>query len=255
MGFTNHHCDKYDDVVQTIVDAGGGVIPVGNNRFYMAWFPEHWGQDDQATLIITLHGSGGCAESQMENWYEMTASRSYAIVALQYAEGEKPFNDQWDDAPVVYQNLSSTIEQLRQHCPLNDANVFVHGFSRGSARTFELAVLDQARAGMGAVDAFIADSGAWTLGKQGPPVVRAAEDDPEAYLGARYWMYCGEQDNVNGFPMCDAMTVAHQYVLERGGTVDEFYRDPNGGHGMFHERDLEHPGPVLPKLFEYIDSL
>lgn len=68
--------------------------------------------------------------------------------------------------------------------------------------------------------------------------------------GAKYWMYCGEQDFEQGFPMCDGMSNAATFVTTYGGTVAALYQDPTGTHG-----GLTRNSDALSQMFSYFESL
>jgi hypothetical protein len=123
----------------------------------------------------------------------------------------------------------------------------------GSARTFEIAMLDRANEGMKTFSAFISDSGTGfaETGGQIPAYLRDAP--PDAYSGARFWLYCGERDHRG--QTCRDMERIKPLIINHGGTVDALYRNPTGGHGIFTTGRPGNPGPALTALFDYIDTL
>lgn len=253
LNYANHGCGKYADTLTSVERIGGGVIPLGTNRFFIVWFPENWETLPNKRLIVTLHGNGGCAESLFQFWYKLSAQRNYAIAALQYAEEDFSGNLSFDDSVQVYKNLLIMLGMLHEHCSLDDVPVVLHGFSRGSARTFELALLDRSDDGVKAFSAFIADSGTVFPENDGRLSVLLQNAAPDAYRGARFWLYCGGRDH--GGQTCQGMEKKQHFVLAHGGIVDEFYQYPPGGHGIFITATPQSSGPALIALFDYIDSL
>jgi hypothetical protein len=253
LEYKNHGCKAYTDTLRYIEKQGGGVIPIGDNRFFIVWFPDDWDDLPNKKIVVTLHGSGGCAESLFHHWVVLSAQRKYAVVVLQYAETSAWGKKKFDDTPQIYENLRVMLGELRVHCPVCDIPVILHGFSRGSARTFEVAVLDRAEDGMRAFSAFISDSGTpfpETQGKIPPSLHNIATD---AYSGAHFWLYCGGRDH-NG-QTCNGMKKMSQFILSHGATIDEFYQNPVGGHGILNTGSSRHPGKSLTALFDYIDAL
>ncbi len=234
---------------------GGGAFPLGNNRYYLVWVPENWAEIADRKVIVSLHGTGGCAEWMLNHWYQ-TTDRQWVLVAMQYYD---PATGQYDDDAVIYDNLRAVLAELQAHCPLSGSEVFYHGFSRGSAQSFPVAVRD--RAGDRLFAAFIADSGC-----AGPnyPTLRDAPAD--ALRGAHFWLWCGENDVSTVDPARTTCRVMEEdmrpYVEEHGGVVDALIQEEGGGHGMFNDcsagehrcvsRTAENLGPSLPLLFEYI---
>ena len=239
---------------------GGGVFPVGSDRYYLVWFPDDWENVADRKLIVSLHGTGGCAEWMLNHWYQTSsADHSWALVALQYYDRR---SKQYDDDAVIYQNLRALWTELQNHCPVAGSRLFYHGFSRGSAQSFPIAVRD--RAGDQLFAAFIADSGCAGLDY---PTLRDAPAD--ALAGARFWLWCGENDVSTVDPdrmTCEVMEQdMRPFIESHGGQVDALVREAGSGHGMFDgctqegdsncsPRTAAELGPSLPALFEYIES-
>jgi beta-lactamase superfamily II metal-dependent hydrolase len=239
---------------------GGGIFPVGDNRYYLALFPDDWETVTDRKVIVSLHGTGGCAEWMLNHWYQTSwSAHSWALVALQYYD---PGASQYDDDEIIYQNLEAVLDDLHTHCPIAGSDIFYHGFSRGSAQSFPVAIRD--RAGRQAFAAFVADSGCSGLDY---PTLRNAPHD--ALSGARFWMWCGENDISTVDPgrmTCDVMQEdMRPYIESHEGQVDALVREEGAGHGMFdgcvtdpdpdcNPHTADNLGPSLPLLFEYIES-
>jgi len=253
-------CADWSFFRDELLARGGGAFPVGEGRYYLVWFPPDWESVADRKVILSLHGTGGCAEWMLNHWYQTSsAAHSWVLVALQYYD---PETRQYDDDEVIYRNLLAALDELQAHCPLSGSDFFYHGFSRGSAQSFPLAVRD--RAGRQLFTAFIADSGCSSLEY---PTLRDAPAD--ALAGARFWMWCGENDVSTVDPnrmTCDVMEEdMRPYVEGHGGQVDALIREEGAGHGMFSgceeegdpdctPRTADNLGPSLPLLFEYIES-
>ena len=255
LDYPDHGCQEHSDVLNSVAGNGGGVIPLQDSKFFIAWFPDNWENLTNRTLIVTLHGSGGCAERVYQWWSRPAAERNYAVVALQYARADATAEEGYafDDAEQIYENLRTVFDRLQAHCPLDDTVVVYHGFSRGSARSFEIALLDRAANGMGVFDAFISDSGTGfaETGGEMPTYLQTA--GPDSYSGARFWLYCGGEDH-DGMT-CEGMKRMGPLLEERGATVDT-YRYAPGGHGIFSTvKPGGPPSPALEAMYEYIDSL
>jgi predicted esterase len=253
LKYSNHGCRQHTDILKNIERIGGGVIPIGANRFFIVWFPDGWYTLSDRKMVVTLHGNGGCAESLFQFWYKLSAQRKYAIAALQYAEEDATGTLHYDDSPQIYENLRAMLGELQTHCHLRDVPIVLHGFSRGSARTFELALLDRVDGGLKAFSTFISDSGTVFPENQGRLSSSLQNAATDAYSGTRFWLYCGGRDH-NG-RTCNGMDKMRQFVLDHGGTVDEFHKNPTGGHGIFITGNPRNPGQSLTALFDYIDKI
>ena len=258
LNYQNHGCQEYAYILDSVASHGGGVIPVGDNRFYMVWFPDGWEQSPDREVVFTIHGNGGCAEVNYQWWHDVSEEHDFAVVALQYAEEDmadlNPQNDHlFDEAQVVYANLTTAYEQLQANCPIADVPVALHGFSRGSALNYQLALMDRGQDGQQVFSSFVCDSGGpGPIGSAGvmPGYLEGAPSD--AYDGTHFWLYCGEQD-YDG-QRCADIDWMRGLILDYGGTVDAFYRNPTGGHGMFITGS-ETPTAAQQALFDYLDAL
>jgi hypothetical protein len=251
--YEGHGCDRQAATLRQVRDEGGGVIPLGDNRFFIAWFPPSWENHPDRRLVVTLHGNGGCAERMFTFWHRTASLHDYGFIALQYAEESSRGRYRFDDSRAIYRLLRRALGILRRHVPLEGVPLILHGFSRGSARVFELAAMDRAPGGMHAFSAFIADSGTVFpeyRGRLSPYLERIG---PDAYAGARFWLYCGGRDH--GGRTCRGLARMARFVRAHSGTVDTLYRYPPGGHGIFLTGGLHRQSPPLEALFSYINSL
>ncbi len=125
-------------------------------------------------------------------WYRNKSDHNYAIIAPQYAISDNLGRIQFQDSQDIYSNLRVIVNHLKESHLLDNQTVLIlHGFSRGSARVFELAALDRADNGMHAFAAFIADSGtslAENRGKISPFLRKLSQ---KAYEGARFSLLFG----------------------------------------------------------------
>jgi predicted esterase len=253
LEYSKHGCAKHADILESVESMGGSVIPVGANRFFIVRFPDNWDQLANRKMVVTLHGSGGCAEPLFDNWVKMSGRRKYAVAALQYGEETAAGDLNYDDGAQIYKNLRVMLDELQTHCPLRDTPVVLHGFSRGSARTFEIAMMDRAADGGKVFSAFISDSGTGFAETEGKIPLFLQNAAADAYSGAHFWLYCGGKDHEGR--TCEGMERMKPIILDHGGTVDALYKYPPGGHGILPTGRPEKPGEALTALFDYIDAI
>jgi hypothetical protein len=186
-------------------------------------------------------------------WHRTAPLHHYAVIAVQYAEEDPRGRHRFDDSRALYRLLRRTLARLGRHTPLDGVPLILHGFSRGSARVFELAAMDRAPDGMRAFSAFIADSGTVFPEYRGRLSPYLEGIGPDAYAGARFWLYCGGRDH--GGRTCRGLSRMARFVRAHGGRVDTLYRYPPGGHGIFLTGGLHRKSPPLEAFFSYINSL
>jgi hypothetical protein len=213
---------------QALYDAGGGVRALGT-RYYGAYFPSAFATQSRKRVMIALHGTGGSPETEWAiDWAGELPARNWAFLALKYVDDSTGVHD---DNTIIYGNIKSMVDDVRANCDIGTVSYFLAGFSRGSAESFPVTYLDLKDRHL--IKATSNNSGAWLLDMAMPPTLEGivARNEGSAFSGAKFWMYCGEQDMGHGYPMCDEMVNARTFVETRGGSILGFYRDPTGGHG------------------------
>ncbi len=255
LDYPRHGCTEYADILESAANSGAAVIPLNNSKFFIARFPDNWETLPDRKLVVALHGSGGCAERMYQWWDRPAADNNYALVTLQYAWQDETAEDGYAfaGAEQIYADLQTIFEEMSAYCPLEDTAVIYHGFSRGSARAFKVALLDRDRAGAPLFSAFIADSGTEFADTGGGIPAYLQEASANAYDGANFWLYCGGEDHDG--QTCEGMKRMEPLLDERGAAVTT-YRYASGGHGVFA---TVHPGgppsEALNAMLSYINSI
>jgi hypothetical protein len=211
-----------------LLAAGGGVKAVGS-KYYAMWFPSNWATSSPRRVMVSLHGTGGAPETEWSiDWKDIVSQRGWAFIGLKYVNDATGVHD---DETTIYANIKTLLTDVAAACDFGSPSMFLVGFSRGSAESFPIAYLDlKDRRYFKAVGN---NSGAWVIGEPLTPTMAAIVDRKEtnAYVGTKFWMYCGALDNGHGYPMCDEMKNAQSFIQSYGGTVERLYQDPAGGHG------------------------
>lgn len=194
-------------------------------------------------LLVTLHGTAGHASAELYWWApRVQAIRDclgvdLGIVAVQYHDESAP-----DDAgylsiesttggePDLERLVDTVLSAERDAGRAAPGGHLFHGFSRGSANMYPLAVLDGAT-GQRWGTRFIADAGAWPLGTPGPsPIADAvAARRTDALAGVSFYVFYGAQDHDpdRGATQRNAADVVR--MLGGEATVVE---DPTGCHAV-----------------------
>lgn len=244
---------------KTLLTDGGGIFPVDENMYYLVRFPSDWERLEEKNIIFALHGQEGCAEEPFQDWIDLPAAETAAVVSLQYYDPTRPYQlERHDDDRTLYEHLSEIVQTIEAHCPVQDSLKFLYGFSRGSTETFSLAYWDGSDSGSNMFSAFIADSGAWPIDGPLPDTLQQVviRDDYRAFSKARFWTYCNEavsteHERAASQDTCEALEGAAELVETYGGTVDRFYSSHSGGFGIFSGPDTD----ALSELMAYIESL
>ncbi len=255
LEYKRHGCTEHTDILESVEENGGSVIPLSDDRFFIFWAPEGWFESEDKKLVLTVHGGGGCAETVFELWNDLSEDHDYAIIALQTAEkgqGAEEFIKEehysFDSPETMYELIKETVSELGLYCDLDNTDIIYHGFSRGSAVSYEVALTDYGEDGEQIFSAYIADSG-------GLPVELAEylEKSQDSFNGVHFWLYCSENDQDGD--RCEGMKFSEEILTQYGAVVDEFYINPIGGHGLISLTHTRAESSAFDKLFNYIDAL
>lgn len=121
-----------------LLAAGGGVATVGT-KYYAAYFPSSFAAAAQKRVMINLHGTGGAPEAEWNDFAAMLDARGWGYLGLKYLDNQTMV---YDTDETIYANLVEMIHAAQASCELAGAKFHVFGFSRGSAKTFAMAALD-----------------------------------------------------------------------------------------------------------------
>ncbi len=201
------------------------------NTFYLKWVPA--GATASATpLLVSLHGSSGNAFNEFYLWHQQAQAKGVGIIALQWYRGAASVspNDYFDD-PAIYSYVDTALRRIKY--PSNRA--FLHGFSRGSARSYAIAFYDGQSSGKNYFCTVLSNSGKadslYPLYAQ----INSGNYGHALYTGKKWAMFCGGQDPQPSQSGCQAMANAKSWVQANGGNVGLYISDPNLGHGGFHQ--------------------
>jgi hypothetical protein len=232
---------------EALYSAGGGVKAV-SNRYYAMWFPANWPSSSIRRVMIGIHGTGGAPETEWSvDWKNLVAARGWAYIGLKYVDDTSGVHD--DDA-TIYANIKSMIDDVRRSCDYGSPSMYLVGFSRGSAESFPITYRDLKDRRL--FTATGNNSGSWPPTGPMVPINEQiqASGETTAYNGARFWMYCGALDLVQGWQMCDGMRNARTWITTYGGHVERLFEDPAGGHG-----GLAKNAEAVGAMFSYFESL
>lgn len=248
------HACSTEEYRNNLLASGGAVFPVGDGRYYTAWFPPDW---DGQTVIYAAHGSSGCAD-MMSDLFAQASQGAYAVLSLQYrtAGGED-----YDSAEILYDNLTTLHDEVALRCPIEAATGVYYGYSRGGGRGYDIGGLDAAGAGL--FEAVLIDSGTNSLSQ-------LSGWGDEALADERFWLWCGSRDIAptdSSRTTCEVMEEdMAPWITDRGGALDALVEESGGCHGIFFgdcdtncgnckRRTAADLGESLPMMFDYIDGL
>ncbi len=199
-----------------------------SNSYYVQWFPA--GTPSAMPVIVTLHGSNGYAFAEFYNWYSYAAARGWGLIALQWYRGTASAfpNDYFTDT-VLYRDIDTAFTRISYP----SGKAFLHGFSRGAARSYALAFLD----GHGGGNYFctiLSNAGAATSTYPLYAAINSGIYGPDVFAGKQWALYCGGLDTAYTISGCPAMSDSKTWLDTQAATVGIFIQDAALGHGDFH---------------------
>ncbi len=226
-----------DKKAQTLLDSGAYVLNISNpNTFAVVWEPK----TKPTRLLVLLHGTDGKAYYEVADELSEAQKHSYTLVGLQWFNKE---SKTYMTASQIMSALNPVLEYLKTQKGITPQIYVLHGFSRGSAVSYEVTHLDQndknwftgtanmsggipinskieAKSANPSADLFFSKLNAGTLGSS-------------AYNNHHFFMYCGMKDEEWGTEMCEQFQNARKLMEGSGGIVDIFIADPSGKHMGF----------------------
>lgn len=231
--------------------AGGGIKTV-NNQYYVTYFPSTFTAASVQRVIVSLHGTGGAAENEWNDFKDEVVSRGFGFLALNYLTTSSGL---YDDDSTIYTNLKTMISDVSSNCMLSGAKYYLIGFSRGSAKSFSVAYLDNNDQHLFTAIGSISGGAYFKPPTEKSAIIQSIIDGHvvSAYTNLKFWMYCGLMDTSStptGYVQCDDMVESQSFVSSYGGTTLELYQDPTGVHGSF-----SHNATAVDHMFDYFQSL
>lgn len=199
-----------------------------SSSFYLQWFPQNT-QPDTIPMIVTLHGSEGNVFNEFYLWQSFAAANNCGIIAFQWYMGVNatPPYDYLEDT-VIYHNIETALG----HINYPSGKALLHGFSRGSARSYAINFYD-IQSGNNYFCTTISNAGS---AEPAYPLYNDIDNGmygPQPFLGRHWSLYCGGLDS--GLQSnCNSMIATRNWLQAKGAIVDVFIQDPTGYHGGFH---------------------
>jgi hypothetical protein len=222
------------------------VLTSDGKSFYLLWFPEGYSAKNPPPMIATMHGHGGWAFEDFHVWHSFLKERGYGLLAIQWWLGEGESTGDYLRPEEIYR----TFDQVLGKLGLKPGTALLHGFSRGSANIYPVAVLDRTLH-KDYFGLFIANAGRANSGY--PPVQQIEQGKfGERPLEGSHWVtYAGGKDTNPDRDGIPGMRETGDWIRKYGGTVDLAIEDPDGDHGGFHRRSentkaaLDHFAEIL----------
>lgn len=215
---------------QNALNLGAQVIatPDGNS-FYLKWFPT--GSTPAATpLIVTLHGSGSYVFNGFDAWDSLAQVHGCGVVALQWYRGTStsPPNDYFNETQ-LYSYIDSALTKIGYP----SGKALLHGFSRGSARSYAV-VFKDSHGGKNYFCTTMSNAGGADSTYPLYAQIDSGNFGSNVFMGKHWALFCGGQDPDPSLSGCPAMSYTQSWLQAQGATVDLFIQDPSLGHGGFH---------------------
>lgn len=208
---------------QFAVDKKAEIRDTTDNRAFSIWWQPSATATPAAT-IVTLHGHASYATDDFYLWQPYAEAKGYALLALQWwFGGGEATSDYYQP-----QDMYPLIAALLNAKGIPPGTVLFTGFSRGSAVSYAMTVLDAVR-GRRYFGMTLSNAGAAASDYPPNRDIDAGVYGNKPFSGVKWAMYCGEKDA----GVCAAMNDTRTWVTGHGATVVLYIDDPNGDHGGF----------------------
>ncbi len=218
---------------QFALDKGAQIgVTADQNSYYLLWYPPNQtnAKPEQRTLIVTLHGSEGNAFNEFFLWYNTALQHGHGILALQwYFPNTAPPRDYF--AP---NEAYAALEPVLKQQGLRPARALLHGFSRGSANSYYVALFDR-QANNNFFGLNLSNEGGASVDYPLYQDVANGKYGERVFAGMHWMTFCGGRDPNPTRDGCPAMQRTATWLQQQGATIDLVIEDQNAGHGGFHQ--------------------
>jgi len=198
------------------------ATPDGNS-FYLQWFPVS-ANPSTSPLVVSLHGSHCNVFMEFKSWHTQAQLHGCGIIALQwYRYNENPPLDYFPD-DTLYSYIDSALTNINY-----SAKALLHGFSRGSARSYAM-IFNDIQSGKNYFCTTVSNSGGADLGYPLYADINNGVYGSAVFAGKHFNLYCGGLDTIVG---CTKMADTQTWLQTQGGSVDVFIQDPLADHNGF----------------------
>lgn len=226
-------------MVQYAINNGAQIIATADgNSFYIKWFPVG-PPPSSAPLIVTLHGSNGYAFHEFYSWHSQAQLHGCGIIALQWYRTSTANPTYFEDT-TLYSYLDEALTAINYP----SGKALLHGFSRGSARSYAMVFLDM-QSGNNYFCTTMSNAGGLDTIYPLYYDIHNGVYGNNVFAGKHWNLFCGGQDPNPNQSGCPAMNFTQGWLQSQGATVDIYIQDPALGHNGFQ----------LQSSFAYKDSI
>jgi hypothetical protein len=185
--------------------------------------------------LVTLHGTDELAEKELYWWQPRVEKAvdcfglNLGIIAVQYHDPAAATEEGYVANEELYELVDHLLSVENQQARADVTGHIFHGFSRGSANMYSLAIYDGPANRWGT--RYIANSGAWRPDSVPPPAIAGAVDqnNTTALAGVAFYIYFGGQDHDPDQNGRNGQTNAAAVVTTLGATT-RVVEYPSGCH-------------------------
>lgn len=198
-----------------------------SNTFYIQWFPTS-AVPSNTPIIVSLHGSNCNAFMEFKSWFNQAQLHGCGIIALQWYRysSTAPYDYLPDDT--MYNYIDSILTKI--HYPSNKA--LLHGFSRGSARSYAM-IFKDIQSGKNYFCTTISNAGKADLGYPLYNAINSGVYGTNVFAGKHFNLFCGPPEPPFTGGACDGLSDTKVWLEGQGATVDLFLQDSLSGHNGF----------------------
>ena len=209
-----------------------------SNTFYIQWFPTST-IPSNTPIVVSLHGSNCNAFMEFKSWFNQAQLHGCGIIALQWYRysSTAPYDYLPDDT--LYNYIDSILTKINY--PTNKA--LLHGFSRGSARSYAM-IFKDIQSGKNYFCTTVCNAGKADLGYPLYNSINSGVYGTNVFAGKHFNLFCGPPEPPYTGGACDGLSDTKVWLESQGATVDLFLQDSLLGHNGFQ----------IPSSDKYKDS-
>ncbi len=198
--------------------------------YYILWLPEGYSLDNLPPMVVSMHGHDGYAFEDFNVWHKFLQERGYGLLAIQWWLGKGEAISDY----LLPKEIYGVIDEVFRKSHLKPGTALLHGFSRGSANIYAVAVLDRSSKN-NYFALFIANAGKASLDYPPTREIEQGVFGDKPFTGSHWVTFAGGKDSNPDRSGLLGMRETAEWLRNQGGSVDLAIEDPDAGHGGFHQ--------------------
>jgi len=220
------------------IESGGRVVNLEPmDTFFVLWVPEGYKDMETRRVVVIAHGHTGNAYREMDNELEFAQKYGYAIVAIQWWNGE---GDEMYSGQQFYDFMNVALQYMAYRYDAQLGKCAYRGWSFGSEISYEVTYLDRVNGTdylaltISHDGGMMPDTSEMAVGREFVTNLYDGVYGDDVFEGKHFYLYAGQRGQA------DYMRNTAEVIASFGGVVEQLVEDVDAGHDGFYRHPQYH---------------